>query len=165
MNAAGQAAGVCAYQLLVTLRGISPLVWRRLLVRSDTTIAQVHDLLQIAMGWADEHLHQFRIHGKAYGVYRGAGFTFARVVSARRKPSLVTTARWSAGSRASSTTSGTAIRPGPSRASIGSRRIWSAGAVMTRDASGASQIVTKRPRCSSTCRNWPPTCRTTRARS
>jgi Plasmid pRiA4b ORF-3-like protein len=77
MSVAGHADGVCAYQLRVTLRGVSPLVWRRLLVRSDATIAQLHDLLQIAMGWEDAHLHQFRIHGKAYGVYRGAGFTFA----------------------------------------------------------------------------------------
>lgn len=29
------------------------------------------------MGWEYVHLHQFCIHGKAYGVYRGANFTFA----------------------------------------------------------------------------------------
>ena len=48
------------------------MVWRRLLVPSDTTIAQLHDVLQIAMGWEDLHLHQFLIHGKAYGVYHEA---------------------------------------------------------------------------------------------
>jgi hypothetical protein len=30
------------YQLKVWLRGISPMVWRRLLVRSDSTIADLH---------------------------------------------------------------------------------------------------------------------------
>ena len=30
------------YQLRVVLRGVSPLIWRRLLVRSDSTIADLH---------------------------------------------------------------------------------------------------------------------------
>ncbi len=53
------------------------MVWRRLLVASDTTIAQLHAALQIALGWEDLHLHQFRIHGKAYGVYHDGGILFA----------------------------------------------------------------------------------------
>jgi Plasmid pRiA4b ORF-3-like protein len=68
---------VAVYQLHVWLRGISPMIWRRLLVRSDTTIAELHDVLQIAMGWADEHLHRFVIHGKAYGVAQPGGISFA----------------------------------------------------------------------------------------
>jgi hypothetical protein len=42
------------YQLRAVLRGISPLIWRRLLVRSDSTVAQLHEVLQIAFGWDDE---------------------------------------------------------------------------------------------------------------
>jgi hypothetical protein len=30
------------YQLRIVLRGISPLIWRRLFVYSDTTLAQLH---------------------------------------------------------------------------------------------------------------------------
>lgn len=56
------------YQLQVALRGISPLIWRRLLVESTTTIAQLRAILQIAMGWEDLHLHRFRLHGKDYGI-------------------------------------------------------------------------------------------------
>jgi hypothetical protein len=33
-------------QLRVVLRGISPVIWRRLLVRSDATIADLHATLQ-----------------------------------------------------------------------------------------------------------------------
>ena len=42
------------YQLRIVLRGISPLIWRRLLVRSDTTLAQLHLVLQLLFDW-DEH--------------------------------------------------------------------------------------------------------------
>jgi hypothetical protein len=56
------------YQIKVVLLGISPMIWRRLLIRDDTTIADLHYILQIVMGWSDDHLHQFRIHGKRYGL-------------------------------------------------------------------------------------------------
>lgn len=65
------------YQLKVVLRDVTPLVWRRLLVASTTTIADLHASIQIAMGWEDLHLHQFLIYGKAYGVYHDGGITFA----------------------------------------------------------------------------------------
>lgn len=64
------------YQLKVSLRDISPMIWRRLLVTSHTTIAQLHHIVQTAMGWEDFHLHQFRVYGKAYGIYRGGGMCF-----------------------------------------------------------------------------------------
>jgi len=70
-------AAPMAYQLKVVLRDVTPLVWRRLLVASTTTIADLHAIIQLAMGWEDLHLHQFLIYGKAYGVYRDGGITFA----------------------------------------------------------------------------------------
>jgi hypothetical protein len=36
------------YELRAVLRGISLLIWRRLLVRSDSTVAQLHQTLQVA---------------------------------------------------------------------------------------------------------------------
>ncbi|GEM_PF-1312830 len=65
------------YQLRVYLREISPTIWCRLLLRSDSTITDLHYTLQIAMGWTDFHLHQFVIRGKRYGVSRigSIGFT------------------------------------------------------------------------------------------
>jgi Plasmid pRiA4b ORF-3-like protein len=41
------------YQLHVWIRQISPMVWRRLLVRSDSTLADLHHTLQIVFGWTD----------------------------------------------------------------------------------------------------------------
>ena len=67
---------VQVYQLRIWIRGISPQIWRRLLVRSDSTIAELHDTLQIAFGWTDEHLHQFLIRGKPYGIGRSGGMSF-----------------------------------------------------------------------------------------
>jgi hypothetical protein len=41
------------------------MIWRRLLVGSDSSIADLHHTLQIAFGWSDSHLHRFHIHGRA----------------------------------------------------------------------------------------------------
>jgi len=38
------------YQLKIVLRDISPLVWRRVLVTSETTIAALHAIVQTVMG-------------------------------------------------------------------------------------------------------------------
>jgi hypothetical protein len=66
-----------AYQLPVVLRGISPLIWRRLLVPGDSSIADLHATLQLALGWSDEHLHRFVIHGREYGIARVGGLASA----------------------------------------------------------------------------------------
>ena len=46
-------------QIKVTLLRTAPPIWRRLLVPSDITLADLHDLLQLAIGWTDSHLHEF----------------------------------------------------------------------------------------------------------
>jgi len=56
------------YQIKVTLLGTRPPIWRRLLVPSCITLAQLHDVLQIAMGWEDCHLHEFRLGHQRFGV-------------------------------------------------------------------------------------------------
>ena len=64
------------YQLRVVLHGISPLIWRRLLIPAGTTIAELNAVLQTAFGWSGEHLHRFVIHGREYGISSvgGPGF-------------------------------------------------------------------------------------------
>ncbi len=65
------------YQLKVVLRDVKPAVWRRVLVPGDATIRTLHETVQVAMGWANCHLHQFIIHGKEYGVAYEGGISFA----------------------------------------------------------------------------------------
>ena len=56
------------YQLKIMLKGSKPPIWRKIQVKSNTTLVKLHDILQIVMGWTDSHLHQFIIHGVDYGV-------------------------------------------------------------------------------------------------
>jgi len=64
------------YQLHIWLCSISPMIWRRALVRSNTTIADLQAIIGILFGWSDEHLHQFIIRGKRYGVPHLGGIVF-----------------------------------------------------------------------------------------
>lgn len=54
-------------RLKVTLRGIRPPIWRRLLVPSATPLSSLHAVIQSAMGWESEHLYVFEIGGHSYG--------------------------------------------------------------------------------------------------
>jgi len=54
-------------QIKVTLLGTTPPIWRRLLVPADMTLEQLHRVLQEAMGWDDDHLHEFRIGQRRFG--------------------------------------------------------------------------------------------------
>ena len=78
------------YQLRGVVHGVSPLIWRRLLVPADTTIAGLHAVVQTAFGWDGEHLHRFVIHGVEYGISYVGGVGF------RDDPHLVRLAcKWS----------------------------------------------------------------------
>ena len=71
------------YSIKIALRGVSPMIWRRLCVPGTTSLAMLHNCIQIINGWDDSHLNQFRIFGKDYGVYHDGGISFndnARVV-------------------------------------------------------------------------------------
>lgn len=54
-------------KLKVTLKGMRPPVWRRLLVPDTLTLADLHEAIQAAMGWQSSHLHQFTIAEASYG--------------------------------------------------------------------------------------------------
>ena len=54
-------------QLKVRLLEISPMVWRRLLVPVETTLHELHGILQVALGWEGIHLFQFHLRAIRYG--------------------------------------------------------------------------------------------------
>ncbi|MCU1689493.1 MAG: hypothetical protein JWN20_1421 [Jatrophihabitantaceae bacterium] len=56
-----------AVQLNVRLRDVEPPIWRRIMVPGQSTLLELHSLLQIAMGWQGGHLHQFDIGDELYG--------------------------------------------------------------------------------------------------
>jgi hypothetical protein len=58
------------YQLKVTLKDINPPVWRRLLV-PDCSLAELHEVIQLAMGWENYHLYDFEVGGERYTDPRG----------------------------------------------------------------------------------------------
>lgn len=53
---------VQTFTVRVDLRGAKPPIWRLLEIPGDTTLVDVHEILQIAMGWTDSHLHGFELH-------------------------------------------------------------------------------------------------------
>jgi hypothetical protein len=56
------------YQIKITLREISPPIWRRVQVPSNMTLGDLHWVIQTAMGWTNSHLHSFTIDGVEYGM-------------------------------------------------------------------------------------------------
>jgi hypothetical protein len=58
---------VDAVELLVTLQGTEPPVWRRVVVPVGMTLDRLHLVIQGAMGWTDSHLHVFRCQGRLFG--------------------------------------------------------------------------------------------------
>lgn len=56
------------YQLKITLNGSKPAIWRRIEVADTVTLARLHQILQVTMGWTDSHLHQFVVGRISYGV-------------------------------------------------------------------------------------------------
>jgi len=58
------------YSIKIALRGISPMIWRRLRVAGSTSLADLHHIIQIAMGWDDDYLHHFHIHGVDHGIHK-----------------------------------------------------------------------------------------------
>ena len=56
-------SNLCLY---VELKGIKPLIWRRVTVPGFITLDRLHDVFQIVMGWSDTHSHEYLIGGKRY---------------------------------------------------------------------------------------------------
>lgn len=55
------------YQLKITLKYAKPPIWRRVQVLNTTTLQQLHQVIQLTMGWKDRHIHLFATNGIYYG--------------------------------------------------------------------------------------------------
>ncbi len=53
-------------QFKVTLRGVKPPVWRRIVVPESYSFWELHVAIQDAMGWTDTHLHVFEVMHPLY---------------------------------------------------------------------------------------------------
>lgn len=49
------------YEFEVSLQEIQPRIWRRFLLRSTATFAQLHQAIQHSFGWRESHLWEFRL--------------------------------------------------------------------------------------------------------
>jgi hypothetical protein len=56
------------YQIKISLIGVKPPIWRTVLVSSDMKLDVFHNVIQLAMGWTDSHLHQFIANKVFYGI-------------------------------------------------------------------------------------------------
>ncbi|WP_245452172.1 plasmid pRiA4b ORF-3 family protein, partial [Mesorhizobium waimense] len=54
-------------QFRIWLKGLSPMVWRRVQVPATMALREFHGVLQVAMGWESVHLYQFIVHTVRYG--------------------------------------------------------------------------------------------------
>lgn len=57
---------VPSYILHISITFSDPLIWRRIQVPGTLTLAQLHDVIQLSMGWSDSHVHQFLVGKVSY---------------------------------------------------------------------------------------------------
>jgi hypothetical protein len=56
-------------QMKVKLLGVTkPPVWRRVQVRADTRLDQLHEIIQVALGWGNYHMHSFSYANREFGL-------------------------------------------------------------------------------------------------
>jgi hypothetical protein len=68
-------------QVKIVLLDVDPPIWRRVLVPASLTLRRLHETVQAAMGWLDQHLYEFQIGDRRYGTldpeYNPMGSTVA----------------------------------------------------------------------------------------
>jgi len=69
-------SGAPIYHLKVVLNETKPPVWRRLQVPGNATLGWLHAAIQVAMGWTNSHLHQFKAGGAIYSDLRHNALEF-----------------------------------------------------------------------------------------
>ena len=80
------------------LADIEPGIWRLVEV-PDSSLSELHDVIQVAMGWQNCHMHQFILNGKYYGQATSGdldleaededGIRLSQIFTGRKKPRIV----------------------------------------------------------------------------
>jgi hypothetical protein len=58
-----------ALQLKISIVGSKPPIWRRVIIPDSLTLANLHQVIQIVMGWENAHLHDFEVRGRRYSEF------------------------------------------------------------------------------------------------
>jgi hypothetical protein len=77
-------------RIKVWLVGISPMIWRRVLVPAAFSLRELHGVIQVAMGWEGIHLYGFHLRAARYGSWE---------VSASSPDVMLTALRFRKGAR------------------------------------------------------------------
>ena len=56
------------YQIRIQLDDIRPPIWRRVLVPDNIALRDLHEVIQLSMGWTDSHLYMFEKGRTRYGL-------------------------------------------------------------------------------------------------
>ena len=65
---------VPALRLNLTLVEMEPPVWRELVVPGGWHLGKLHEVIQVAMGWENAHLHEFAVGELRWGQPDPLGF-------------------------------------------------------------------------------------------
>jgi len=66
MSASASVNEICT--LRIELCGTDPLIWRQVEVPTSITLKVLHEIIQAAMGWLNDHLWEFTIGKRTYGL-------------------------------------------------------------------------------------------------
>ena len=58
------------YRIRISLNWSEPEIWREICIPADLSLGHLHTLIQVVMGWDDDHLHQFLHKKRVIGVPR-----------------------------------------------------------------------------------------------
>ena len=62
-------------QLKISLVGLKPMIWRRLLVEDSISFYKLHNIIQKAMGWENYHLFEFDQGSLYIGIPEGGDYS------------------------------------------------------------------------------------------
>jgi len=57
------------YSIKVTLRGVSPMIWRRIRIAGNASLVSLQAIIRVAQDYDEDPLHQFRIYAKDYEIF------------------------------------------------------------------------------------------------